>query len=84
MSFALLVAGTTHETPQQVVTKYNNYKAICNGMGFENMRCKGSENILSISFDLSFYMIKRIVTIYNQVPHDLIDCAESSQFFTFL
>nr|XP_034307456.1 complement C1q tumor necrosis factor-related protein 2-like isoform X2 [Crassostrea gigas] len=39
-SFALLVAGTTHETPQQVVTKYNNYKAICNGMGFENMRCK--------------------------------------------
>nr|XP_034307450.1 complement C1q tumor necrosis factor-related protein 2-like [Crassostrea gigas] len=40
MSFALLVAGTTHETPQQVVTKYNNYKAICNGMGFENMRCK--------------------------------------------
>uniref|UniRef100_A0A8W8LPQ9 C1q domain-containing protein n=1 Tax=Magallana gigas TaxID=29159 RepID=A0A8W8LPQ9_MAGGI len=42
MSFALLVAGTTHETPQQVVTRYNNYKAICNGIGFQNVRCKGN------------------------------------------
>ncbi|XP_065936796.1 complement C1q tumor necrosis factor-related protein 3-like [Magallana gigas] len=40
MSFALLVAVTANETPQQVVTKYNNYKAICNGMGYENVRCK--------------------------------------------
>nr|XP_034307463.1 heavy metal-binding protein HIP-like [Crassostrea gigas] len=40
MSFALLVAGTAHETPQQVVTRYNNYKAICDGMGFQNVRCK--------------------------------------------
>eukprot|EP00105_Crassostrea_gigas_P027750 XP_011449190.2 PREDICTED: heavy metal-binding protein HIP-like [Crassostrea gigas] len=40
MSFALLVAGSAHETPQQVVTRYNNYKAICSGMGFENVRCK--------------------------------------------
>ncbi|XP_052678292.1 heavy metal-binding protein HIP-like [Crassostrea angulata] len=40
MSFALLVAVTAHETPQQVVTRYNNYKAICNGMGYENVRCK--------------------------------------------
>nr|XP_034307462.1 heavy metal-binding protein HIP-like [Crassostrea gigas] len=40
LSFALLVAGTAHETPQQVVTRYNNYKAICNGMDFENVRCK--------------------------------------------
>ncbi|XP_052678290.1 complement C1q tumor necrosis factor-related protein 3-like [Crassostrea angulata] len=40
MSFALLVAGSAHETPQQVVTRYKNYKAICDGMGFQNVRCK--------------------------------------------
>nr|XP_034307479.1 complement C1q tumor necrosis factor-related protein 2-like [Crassostrea gigas] len=39
-SFILLVAGTAHETPQQVVTRYNNCKAICTGMGFEIGRCK--------------------------------------------
>uniref|UniRef100_A0A8W8LP93 C1q domain-containing protein n=1 Tax=Magallana gigas TaxID=29159 RepID=A0A8W8LP93_MAGGI len=40
MSFALLVAGSTHETPQQVVTRYNNYKAICNEIGFEKVSYK--------------------------------------------
>ncbi|XP_052678302.1 heavy metal-binding protein HIP-like [Crassostrea angulata] len=40
MSFTLLVAGIAHETPQQVVTRYNNYKAICNGIGFEKVNCK--------------------------------------------
>ncbi|XP_052680200.1 complement C1q tumor necrosis factor-related protein 3-like [Crassostrea angulata] len=40
ISFALLVVVTANETPQQVVTRYNNYKAICNGMGYENVRCK--------------------------------------------
>uniref|UniRef100_K1QBA7 Complement C1q tumor necrosis factor-related protein 3 n=1 Tax=Magallana gigas TaxID=29159 RepID=K1QBA7_MAGGI len=40
MIFALLVAVTANETPQQVVTRYNNYKAICNGIGYENVRCK--------------------------------------------
>lgn len=50
MSFALLVAVTAHETPQQVVTRYNNYKAICNGMGYENVRCKGLEKHFIIKF----------------------------------
>eukprot|EP00105_Crassostrea_gigas_P036684 XP_019920832.1 PREDICTED: complement C1q tumor necrosis factor-related protein 2 isoform X1 [Crassostrea gigas] len=40
MSFALLVVVTANESPQQIVTRYNNYKAICNGMDFENVRCK--------------------------------------------
>nr|XP_034307448.1 complement C1q tumor necrosis factor-related protein 3-like isoform X3 [Crassostrea gigas] len=40
MSVPLLVAVTANETPQQVVTRYNNYKAICDGMGFQNVRCK--------------------------------------------
>uniref|UniRef100_K1QYK6 Complement C1q tumor necrosis factor-related protein 3 n=1 Tax=Magallana gigas TaxID=29159 RepID=K1QYK6_MAGGI len=40
MSIAILVVGSGHETPQQVVTRYNNYKAICNGMGFEKVNCK--------------------------------------------
>uniref|UniRef100_K1PZ52 Heavy metal-binding protein HIP n=1 Tax=Magallana gigas TaxID=29159 RepID=K1PZ52_MAGGI len=40
MSVPLLVAVTANETPQHVVTRYNNYRAICNGMGYENVRCK--------------------------------------------
>lgn len=40
LSFPLIVAGTAHETPKHVVSRYNNYKAICSGMGFENVRCK--------------------------------------------
>eukprot|EP00105_Crassostrea_gigas_P027751 XP_011449192.1 PREDICTED: complement C1q tumor necrosis factor-related protein 2-like [Crassostrea gigas] len=40
MTFAFHVAGTAHETPQQVVTRYNNYKAICNGLGFKKVQCK--------------------------------------------
>lgn len=50
MSFALLVAVTANETPQQIVTRYNNYKAICNEMGFESVRCKGLEKQFIFKF----------------------------------
>lgn len=42
----LLVAGTAHGTPKQVVTRYNNYEAICVGLDYEKSGCKGLEYIL--------------------------------------
>nr|XP_034307451.1 heavy metal-binding protein HIP-like isoform X1 [Crassostrea gigas] len=50
MIFAFHVARTSHETPQQVVTRYNNYKAICNGLGFKKVQCKVDPKIDIIAF----------------------------------
>ncbi|XP_062599638.1 cerebellin-2-like [Saccostrea cucullata] len=30
------------ETPHQIVTKYNNYRTICTGLGFQNLSCKAN------------------------------------------
>lgn len=48
LSLRLLVSVAANETPQQVVTKRNNYKAICNGLGYKKLGCKGSEMHFSI------------------------------------
>uniref|UniRef100_A0A8W8LMJ7 C1q domain-containing protein n=1 Tax=Magallana gigas TaxID=29159 RepID=A0A8W8LMJ7_MAGGI len=45
LSLPFLVAVAANETPQQVVTKYNNYKAICNGLGYKNLGCKDTSTI---------------------------------------
>lgn len=58
LSLPLLVAVAPNETPQQVVTRYNNYKAICNGLGYKNLGCKGSE--VHFPFDIWNLLIKHI------------------------
>nr|XP_022296733.1 complement C1q tumor necrosis factor-related protein 3-like [Crassostrea virginica] len=39
LTFTTIVSGGGHETPQQVVTRYNNYKTICTGLGYHNVPC---------------------------------------------
>ena len=39
LTFTTIVSGGGHETPQQVVTRFNNYKTICTGLGYQNVRC---------------------------------------------
>nr|XP_022296734.1 complement C1q tumor necrosis factor-related protein 3-like [Crassostrea virginica] len=39
LAFTTMVSGGGHETPQQVVTRYNNYKTICTGLGYQNVPC---------------------------------------------
>ena len=39
LTLATIVSGGGHETPQQVVTRYNNYKTICTGLGYQNVPC---------------------------------------------
>nr|XP_034307441.1 complement C1q tumor necrosis factor-related protein 3 [Crassostrea gigas] len=75
MSFPLLVAVTAHATPQQVVTRYNNYKAICNGMGYENVRCKDP-----IAFQSS--LTKTLQNLKNQetVIFDKVSLNEGSAY----
>ena len=48
LTFTTIVSGGGHETPQQVVTRYNNYKTICTGLGYQNVPCdagKGGKSI---------------------------------------
>lgn len=76
LSLPLLVAVAANETPQQVVTKYNNYKAICNGLGYKNLGCKGSEMHFSIWYlDL---LIHICTVVYNRIIHDLCNYVEMS------
>nr|XP_034307457.1 complement C1q tumor necrosis factor-related protein 2-like isoform X1 [Crassostrea gigas] len=79
-SFALLVAGTTHETPQQVVTRYNNYKAICNGMGFENMRCKDGMQQDTIAFQSSLTKTLENMKKQETVIFDKVSLNEGSAY----
>lgn len=58
LSLLLLVAGTAPETPQEVVTRYNNYKAICNGLGYENLGCKGKKEMIYTYFNVYYRICK--------------------------
>ena len=63
LTFATIVSGGGHETPQQVVTKYNNYKTICTGLGYQNLQCKaGNDGGKSISMFHCLYV--RYKTVY--------------------
>ncbi|XP_062619514.1 complement C1q tumor necrosis factor-related protein 3-like, partial [Saccostrea cucullata] len=42
------VFGSIKETPQQIVTKYNNYRTICTGLGYQNLNCKTGK--VSVAF----------------------------------
>nr|XP_022299002.1 heavy metal-binding protein HIP-like [Crassostrea virginica] len=44
LTFATIVSGGGHETPQQVVTRYNNYRTICTGLGYQNLQCKAGND----------------------------------------
>ena len=39
LAFTTFVSGGEHETPQQVVIRYNNYKTICTGLRYQYVRC---------------------------------------------
>nr|XP_022302808.1 complement C1q tumor necrosis factor-related protein 2-like [Crassostrea virginica] len=70
LTFISVVSGGGHETPQQVVTRYNNYKTICTGLGYEHVSCKaGNEGIVfqsSLSKTLQNLKNKETV-IYDKV-----------------
>lgn len=41
VSVSLFVIRTANKTQQQVLTTFNNYKPICNGLGYEKLERKG-------------------------------------------
>ncbi|XP_061176947.1 heavy metal-binding protein HIP-like [Saccostrea echinata] len=48
------VFGSMKETPQQIVNKYNNYRKICIGLGYQNLSCKAdNKGKRSIAFQSS-------------------------------
>ncbi|XP_062619515.1 heavy metal-binding protein HIP-like [Saccostrea cucullata] len=48
------VFGSIKETPQQIVTKYKNYRTICTGLGYQNLSCKADiKGKRSIAFQSS-------------------------------
>ncbi|XP_062597904.1 complement C1q tumor necrosis factor-related protein 7-like [Saccostrea cucullata] len=50
------------ETPQQIVTKYSNYKAICSGLGYRDTTCQSK----GIAFQA--VLIKSITSLGAQKP----------------
>ena len=50
LTFTSIVFGGGHETPQQVVTRYNNYKTICNGLGYQNVRCDAGKQGKTVTY----------------------------------
>ncbi|XP_062597920.1 complement C1q tumor necrosis factor-related protein 5-like [Saccostrea cucullata] len=68
-SFPLFLLCLSHflttvipETPQQIVTKYSNYKAICSGLGYSDRTCQSK----GIAFQAVF--IKSITSFGAQKP----------------
>ena len=56
LTVTTIVSGGGHETPQQVVTRYNNYKTICTGLGYQNVPCDAGNGGKSIFI---FYIPKK-------------------------
>nr|XP_034307459.1 complement C1q tumor necrosis factor-related protein 3-like [Crassostrea gigas] len=53
LSVLFIVGGTANETPQQVVSRYNNYKAICNGLGYKNLGCKDKTDTVAFQSSIT-------------------------------
>ena len=49
LTFTTIVSGGGHETPQQVVTRFNNYKTICTGLGYQNVRCDAPKKGITVT-----------------------------------
>nr|XP_022299009.1 complement C1q tumor necrosis factor-related protein 3-like [Crassostrea virginica] len=56
LTFATIVSGGGHETPQQVVTKYNNYKTICTGLGYQNVPCDAGNGEIAFQSTLTNHL----------------------------
>nr|XP_034307104.1 complement C1q tumor necrosis factor-related protein 3-like [Crassostrea gigas] len=54
LSLVTFVSGTVNDTPQQVVTKYNNYKTICTGLGYKSTQCNGGRTEGPVVFQSSY------------------------------
>ncbi|XP_052680112.1 complement C1q tumor necrosis factor-related protein 4-like [Crassostrea angulata] len=70
LSFVTDVSGTVNDTPQQVVTKYNNYKTICTGLGYKATQCNGEQTkVIGFQSSLKGDLVKlktRETVIFNQ------------------
>nr|XP_034307108.1 complement C1q tumor necrosis factor-related protein 3-like [Crassostrea gigas] len=53
LSLVTDVSGTVNDTPQQVVTKYNNYKTICTGLGYKSTQCNSGRTEGPVVFQSS-------------------------------
>ena len=67
--FTTIVSGSGHETTKQEVTRYNNYKTICTGLGYQNLQCKaGNDGGKSkTSFIVYMYIIKCFFFLLDKV-----------------
>nr|XP_011445004.2 complement C1q tumor necrosis factor-related protein 4-like [Crassostrea gigas] len=75
LSFLLFVAGTVQETPQEVVTRYNNYKAICKGLDFKNVGNKDT-----IAFQSSLIKTLKYVSSRSTVVFDKVSLNEGNAY----
>ena len=66
LAFTTMVSGGGHETPQQVVTRYNNYKTICTGLGYQNVPCdagNGGKSMFMFTYQNSRRYMAKILPI---------------------
>ena len=54
LTFTTIVSGGGNETPQQVVTRYNNYKTICTGLGYQNVRCDAGKEGKPVTYKSAY------------------------------
>eukprot|EP00105_Crassostrea_gigas_P032547 XP_011455588.1 PREDICTED: complement C1q tumor necrosis factor-related protein 3 [Crassostrea gigas] len=80
LSLLLLVPGTAPETPQQVVTRYNNYKAICNGLGYENLGCKDAADTIAFQSTLTKTLLN--MKLHETVVFDKVSLNEGNAYST--
>lgn len=80
LSLFLLVAETANETPQQVVTRYKNYKAICNGLGYENLGCKDTARTVAFQSTLTKTLLN--MKLHEAVVFDKVSLNEGNAYST--
>ena len=66
LTITTIVSGGGNETPQQVVTRYNNYKTICTGLGYQNVRCNAGKQGKTVKYQSvydTFCILKRYLFV---------------------
>nr|XP_011425247.2 complement C1q tumor necrosis factor-related protein 3 [Crassostrea gigas] len=81
LSLVTDVSGTVNDTPQQVVTKYNNYKTICTGLGYIATQCN-DEQRGSIAFQSSLKGNLENMKTYETVIFNQVSLNEGNTYNT--
>ncbi|XP_062615561.1 cerebellin-3-like [Saccostrea cucullata] len=81
MILVTVAFGSVKETPQEIVTKYNNYRTICTGLGYRNLSCNAEKKVKqTIAFQTTLSSSLQNIKSYQAVIFDTVKLNEGNGY----